>query len=114
MTNISDTATPISKFDQVDSRGRGMAQMAAWEKLHPLIRAATQDCESAAAAPPTRMLTRAKSIDALAYPLAALCEDRTWGDDARAYNNELAKMRSAGEQPASEAANVGTQRSLDI
>ncbi len=112
MTNISDTATLLSKFDQVDSRGRGVAQMAAWEILHPLIRAATQDCESAAA-PPTRMLTRVESTDALAYPLAALCEDRAWGDDARAYT-ELVKVRSAFEQPASEATKIGPQRSLDI
>ena len=89
-----------------------MAQMAAWEMLHLLIRAASQDCESAAT-PPTRMLTRAESIGALAYPLAGLWEDGTRGDDAPAYN-ELVKTRSAFEQPASEATKVSPQRSLDI
>ena len=84
-----------------------------WEALHHLIRALSQDGESAAGGLLARMPARAEQVRALAYRLYTLCERKGWADEARAYN-ELVTAWSAIEQAAGEAGVLGSQAQLDI
>jgi putative DNA methylase len=61
-------------------------RMPIWEACHHMIRALSNEGESAAGALLARMPERSEPIRQLAYHLYTLCERKKWADDARAYN----------------------------
>ncbi|MNJ23096.1 hypothetical protein D3C77_174740 [compost metagenome] len=84
-----------------------------WEVLHQLIRALSQDGETAAGQLLARMPDKIAAVNALMYRLYTLCERQGWAEEARAYN-ELQGAWSGIEQASQEVGHIGSQSTLEL
>jgi len=84
-----------------------------WEACHHMIRALSDEGESAAGALLARMSERGEAIRQLTYHLYTICERKKWADDARAYN-ELISSWHAIVSAAHDAGLKDEQLGFDI
>ncbi len=85
----------------------------AWQACHQLILALNEGGESVAGALLARMPEHGESVRALAYYLYNLCEQKTWAEDARVYN-ELMTAWHGIVAASLDLGHRGSQAQLDL